>query len=40
MVMLIGSGEERSIMTCDQAIENSGVMDDQSLRRSSAAERQ
>ena len=40
MVMLIESGEERSIMACDQVIESSGVMDDQSLRRSSAAERQ
>ena len=40
MVVCIGSGEERSIITCDQAIEMFRVMVDQSSRRLSAAERQ
>lgn len=40
MSMRTGSGAERSIMACDQEIERPGVIDDQSSRRPSAAERQ
>lgn len=40
MSMWTGSGAERSIMACDQEMERPGVMDDQSPRRPSAAERQ
>ena len=40
MSMPTGSGEERSIMAYDQDMEGSRVMDDQSSRRPSAADRQ
>ena len=40
MSMPTGSGAERSIMAYDQDMEGSRVMDDQSSRRPSAADRQ